>query len=87
MSSGPIIVTVWEGFNAIEYCKDIKGYTDHPAPGTIRFDFSSVPNRNIIHSSHSPEDAKREIALWFKESELIPWEQASVQFIHGYDFI
>lgn len=83
MCSGPIILTVWEGYNAVSHSRKIKGDTINPLPGTIRFDYSMLPSRNIVHGSHTVEDAKREISIWFNENELIPWEQANVQYIHG----
>lgn len=87
MGSGPLVVTVWEGFKAILYGRQILGLTSSPSPGTIRFDFVLSRSRNVVHGSDSIATANREIALWFKETELNPWEQANVRFIHGYDFI
>jgi len=43
------------------------------APGTIRGDFSIAVGRNVIHGSDSVDTARREVALWFKEHELVEW--------------
>lgn len=52
------------------------------APGTIRGDFCIQVGRNIIHGSDSVESAKKEIALWFGEKEVIDWTHASENWIY-----
>lgn len=72
MSSGPIMVQVLEGENAIEKNREIMGATNYEeaAPGTIRADFADSINHNAAHGSDSPETAKEEIEFFFVESEI-----------------
>ena len=68
----PIIAAVMEGSDAVEVVRRTVGATN-PAeaePGTIRGDLALETGRNLIHGSDSPESAKREIALFFREDEL-----------------
>lgn len=70
MSSGPVIAMVWEGLNIVKSSNSMKGKGEPSmaAPGTIRGDFGIQIKRNVIHTSESVEEAKREIDLWFKVS-------------------
>ncbi len=52
------------------------------APGTIRGDFAIDVGRNVCHGSDSVENAKKEIALWFKEGEVIAWKSAQHDWIY-----
>ena len=52
------------------------------APGTIRGDFCIEVGRNICHGSDSVENANKELALWFEESELLDWESHSTDWIY-----
>ena len=52
------------------------------APGTIRGDFAIDVGRNVCHGSDSVESAKKEIALWFKEGELVSWKSAQNDWIY-----
>ncbi|MEM7397426.1 MAG: nucleoside-diphosphate kinase [Pseudomonadota bacterium] len=73
MISGPIVVQVLEGEDAIKRNRSVMGATN-PAdadPGTIRKDFAVNLERNSVHGSDSPESAKREIDLLFKKSEIV----------------
>merc|ERR1712183_1047890 len=72
MLSGPIAAMVWEGRDAVKTGRVLLGATNPlaSAPGTIRGDFSIDVGRNVCHGSDSVENAKKEIALWFKEGEL-----------------
>jgi nucleoside-diphosphate kinase len=76
MSSGPVMVQVLEGENAIARNRDIMGATDpkKAAPGTIRADFANSIERNVVHGSDAPDTAAREIAFFFSETELHPRE-------------
>ncbi len=79
---GPVVAIVLDGVDAIENVRRITGSTEPKTaqPGTIRGDFAHVSYKyaddnnmavkNIIHSSSNNEDAKNEIALWFKKEEL-----------------
>lgn len=72
MISGPVIIQVLEGENAVLKHRDIMGATDpkKAAPGTIRADFASSIDENAVHGSDSAENAAREIAYFFRETEL-----------------
>jgi nucleoside-diphosphate kinase len=72
MSSGPVMVQVLEGENAIKANRDIMGATNpkQAAPGTIRADFAASIEENVVHGSDGPETAKTEISFFFSEAEL-----------------
>lgn len=72
MTSGPILVTVLEGENAVARNRQIMGATDplKAAAGTIRADFATSIDRNAIHGSDSSAAAKTEIAFFFKPTEI-----------------
>jgi nucleoside-diphosphate kinase len=73
MSSGPLVVMVLEGENAIAKYREIMGATDYrqAAEGTIRKDFATDIEKNVVHGSDSPETAVFEIAYFFNRFELI----------------
>ena len=73
MTSGPIVMQVLEGDNAVAKYRDIMGATNpaNAAPGTIRKDFAESIEANSVHGSDSPENAKKEIKLCFKASEIV----------------
>ena len=73
MNSGPIVVQVLEGEDAIAKNREVMGATNpvDAAPGTIRKDFGVNHQRNSVHGSDSPENAKREIAFCFKKREIV----------------
>lgn len=74
MTSGPVVVQVLEGENAIERNREIMGATDpkKAAKGTIRADFATSIEENVVHGSDGPDTAKGEIAFFFSQSELCP---------------
>jgi nucleoside-diphosphate kinase len=74
MTSGPVMVQVLEGDNAIKANRDIMGATNpkQAAPGTIRADFAASIEENVVHGSDGPDTAKNEIAFFFAEAELCP---------------
>ncbi|XP_075993114.1 nucleoside diphosphate kinase, mitochondrial [Genypterus blacodes] len=75
MTSGPVVVMVWEGHNVVQTSRAMVGQTN-PAearPGTVRGDFSIHVSRNVVHASDSLEGAQREIQLWFQGQELLTW--------------
>jgi nucleoside-diphosphate kinase len=74
MTSGPVIVQVLEGENAVAKHRELMGATDpkKAAPGTIRADFASSIEENVVHGSDSAENAAIEIAYFFATSELCP---------------
>jgi len=94
LSSGPVIAMVWEGNQAIELVRKITGSTEPLTSdvGTIRGDFTldsyqlaDIDNRsvrNLIHASGDVEEAKKEIKLWFGESELLSYRLISEQILY-----
>ncbi|MCK5057045.1 MAG: nucleoside-diphosphate kinase [Candidatus Aminicenantes bacterium] len=72
ITSGPVIASVWEGVNAVQIVRKVVGATspDKAEPGTIRGDFVLCTSFNVVHASDSTETAKREITLFFDESEI-----------------
>ena len=74
MTSGPVVVQVLEGDNAVTRNRDIMGATNpaNAAAGTIRKDFAESIEANSVHGSDSPENAAQEIAFFFKPDEICP---------------
>lgn len=82
ISAGPVVLMVWQGMQAVEIIRKLSGFTEPlTSPvGTIRGDLAfdsfaaadtdSRSVRNLIHASGTVEEAKKEIALWFKPAEL-----------------
>ena len=72
MVSGPIMVQVLEGENAIAYYRELMGTTnpETAAAGTLRRDYAESMRFNAVHGSDSPESAAREIAYFFTENEI-----------------
>jgi nucleoside-diphosphate kinase len=74
MTSGPVIVQVLEGENAIAKNREVMGATDpkKAAKGTIRADLATSIDENIVHGSDAADTAAREIGYFFREIELCP---------------
>ena len=74
MTSGPVVVQVLEGENAIARNRDIMGATDPKKAerGTIRADLAQSIEQNVVHGSDAPDTAAREIAYFFSTTELHP---------------
>lgn len=74
MTSGPVVVQVLEGENAVAKHREIMGATNpkEAAAGTIRADFASSIDENAVHGSDSLENAANEIAFFFRTTELCP---------------
>ena len=74
MISGPVVVQVLEGANAVAANRDIMGATDpkKAAPGTIRKDFAESIEANSVHGSDSAENAATEIAFFFAGVDIVP---------------
>jgi nucleoside-diphosphate kinase len=94
MTSGPVLMMAWQGNQAVAVVKKITGETE-PATsdiGTIRGDFTvdsyslaAVDDRavrNLIHCSDSPEEANREIALWFTQEDIINYSIVGEQILY-----
>ena len=73
MTSGPVVVQVLEGENAVAKYRDVMGATNpaNAAPGTIRKDFAESIEANSVHGSDSPENAKIESAFFFSGIEMV----------------
>lgn len=85
ITGGPIVAMVLEGLDAIRVVREMLGATNglNAAPGTIRGDFSSSRQMNLVHASDGAEAATREISLYFQPEELVdstpcltPWMRA-----------
>ena len=72
MISGPVVVSVLEGENAVNRHRELMGATDpkEAAPGTIRADFAQSIDANAVHGSDSLENAKNEICFFFPQREI-----------------
>src|SRR3569833_2044072 len=81
MTSGPVMVQVLEGDNAVAKHRDIMGATNpmNAAPGTIRADFADSVEENVVHGSDAADTAKQEIEFFFKTGELC----ARIRFFPG----
>jgi nucleoside-diphosphate kinase len=76
MTSGPVVLMVLEGEGAVARNRDIMGATDpkKAAEGTIRKDFATDIEKNTVHGSDSPENARIEVSYFFPEIEILPYE-------------
>jgi nucleoside-diphosphate kinase len=76
ITGGPIVAAVIEGLEVIRVIREMLGATSglKAASGTIRGDFSSSRQMNLVHASDGPEAASREIALYFRDEEIITGE-------------
>lgn len=92
MNEGPVIACVLEGVEAVSLVRKMAGTTESKSalPGTIRGDYShmsfshadsnDITLPNVLHASGDPEEAKLEIAHWFKENELFEYENVHERF-------
>jgi len=73
MTSGPVVVQVLEGENAVLHYRDVMGATNpaNAVPGTIRKTFAESVEANSVHGSDAAETAKNEIAFFFKPDEIV----------------
>jgi nucleoside-diphosphate kinase len=85
ITGAPVLAMVIQGLEAIQVVRDMLGATNglKAAPGTIRGDYSSSRQMNLVHASDGPESSKREIELYFNAAEicdyeptLLPWFKA-----------
>jgi len=95
MTAGPVIMMIWEGNKAVSVVKKIVGGTEpsNSDVGTIRGDFtidsyelSNVDGRavrNLIHCSDKPEEAEREIKIWFKEEEILKYRLVGEEILYN----
>ena len=83
ITSAPVMAMAWEGPNAVAAIRQTMGATRplEAAPGTVRHDFALEVGRNITHASDSPENGRQEVALWFRQEELVSWSRDLDQWI------
>jgi nucleoside-diphosphate kinase len=76
MTSGPVLLMVLEGENAVARNREIMGATDpkKAADGTLRKDFATDIEKNTVHGSDSVENARTEVAYFFPEIEILPYD-------------
>jgi nucleoside-diphosphate kinase len=81
--SSPVVAMVWAGPQAVQAARNTIGSTKpvEATAGSIRGDFGMMVGRNLVHGSDSAENAATEIALWFKESELVSYDRAIDKWI------
>ncbi|KAF8408372.1 hypothetical protein HHK36_007521 [Tetracentron sinense] len=83
ITSGPVVCMAWEGVGVVASARKLIGVTNplQAEPGTIRGDLAVQTGRNVVHGSDSPENGKREIALWFTEDEICQWTPAQAPWL------
>ena len=79
ITSAPVVAMVWQGDDCVTLVRKVVGATkpSEAAPGTVRGDFCSHTNHNVIHASDSDASAEREIGLFFKPEEILDWNDES----------
>lgn len=87
ITGGPVVAAIVEGLEAIRVVREMLGATSglKAAAGTIRGDFSSSRQMNLVHASDGPEAAKREIELYFQPSEIVPDEPTLTPWFRAAD--
>jgi len=87
ITGGPIVAAVIEGLEAVRVVREMLGATSglKAAPGTIRGDYSSSRQMNLVHGSDGPESAAREIALYFRDDELCAHELTIARWLRASD--
>ncbi|MEI7024549.1 nucleoside-diphosphate kinase [Paenibacillus sp. y28] len=83
ITSGPVMAMVWGGDQVVPISRMMIGKTNtlEAQPGTIRGDHAVHTNRNIVHGSDSPENAEREIAIFFTPEEIMSYEKVIQKWI------
>jgi nucleoside-diphosphate kinase len=84
MTAGPVVIMVLRGKNAIGVTRMLMGSTfgHEAAPGTIRGDYAISKRFNLLHGSDSVESAEREIAIFFKNEEIMEYDQTNLKWIY-----
>jgi nucleoside-diphosphate kinase len=87
ITASPIVAMVVEGLEVIRVIREMLGATSglKAAAGTIRGDYSSSRQMNLVHASDGPEAAVREINLYFKPEEILPYEPTLVEWFKAGD--
>jgi len=87
ITGGPIVAAIVEGLEAIRVVREMLGATSglKAAAGTIRGDYSSSRQMNLVHASDGPEAARREIALYFRDAEICAYEPTITPWLRASD--
>ncbi len=87
ITGGPVVAAILEGLEVIRVVREMLGATNglKAASGTIRGDFSSSRQMNLVHASDGPEAAAREIALYFRDEEICSYEPTIVPWLRAGD--
>lgn len=87
MTASPVIVMCVKGVEAVSVFREMTGVTNgrKAAPGTLRGDFCMSGQANIVHASDSVENAKAELARFFRPEEIFDYTPASISFVYGDD--
>jgi nucleoside-diphosphate kinase len=85
LTGGPTVAMVWEGREAVTVARTLMGVTDgtKAPPATIRGDFALSVQNNLVHGSDSPDNARAEIALWFRPDELVNYQPTDAAWVGG----
>ncbi|MDE7438806.1 MAG: nucleoside-diphosphate kinase [Muribaculaceae bacterium] len=89
MTASPVVVMCLKGVDVVSVFREMTGVTNgrKAAPGTLRGDFCMSGQMNIVHASDSVENAKIELARFFKPEEIFDYTPANVTFLYGDDEI
>ncbi len=93
ITSSPVVAMVLAGPQSVKAVRQTVGGTDpvwgpdDPAakfalPGTIRGDFALMKGRNLVHASDTPENGVKEVALWFRPEEIVPWARDTDRWLY-----
>ncbi len=87
ITGAPVVAMVIEGIEAIRVVRDTLGTTNgrNAAPGTVRGDYSSSRQMNLVHASDGEESAAREINLYFDENEICPYTPTLTPWLKAAD--
>lgn len=87
ITASPIVAMVVEGLEVIRVVREMLGATSglKAAAGTIRGDYSSSRQMNLVHASDGPEAAAKEVALYFKPEEILPYEPTLIDWFKAGD--
>jgi nucleoside-diphosphate kinase len=87
ITSAPVVAMAIDGLEVITVVRDMLGATSglKAAAGTIRGDYSSSRQMNLVHASDSPDSAARELELYFDSSELCDYEPVATEFLKAAD--
>jgi len=84
ITAGPVVTMVIEGLGAVNICRKLLGATFGPDadPGTIRGDYGASISYNLVHGSDSVESAKREMAIFFKDTDIVSYTLDGIKWIY-----